>query len=325
MAEESVLLEEATPKFDKEPAFVDTEGMNLAQKIASALLEVGGGGPPLGWNNDKGYTYFTAAQTQRTVLQALAKRGVIVIPQIVAHDLELVTISGDRGDRTRYDSRIDMVMTLTDGYETYTAPWVGRGSDWTAPDKGFYGAITSGHKYWLLKLLGIASDEDDIEHAPGEEGAVTGPRRTVSTPVGANDLPLCPLCKGKVWDNRPKKASGEYSAKAPDFKCKDKTCGGVIWDALQLEPGHSLDPSKGSEQTPDLSNTVAQVANLLKLLYGDKSTKMAHEFAMWASGDRTGKLEELNLGEAQMCQAELEQRYTKRANAALTPAATAPA
>lgn len=32
-----------------------------------------------------------------------------------------------------------------------------------------------------------------------------------------------------MWDNRPKKAAGTFSAKSPDWKCKDKACEGVIW------------------------------------------------------------------------------------------------
>lgn len=46
----------------------------------------------------------------------------------------------------------------------------------------------------------------------------------------AGNAPKCPKCGGDMWDNRRKKASGEISAKSPDFKCKDKqNCDGVIW------------------------------------------------------------------------------------------------
>lgn len=39
----------------------------------------------------------------------------------------------------------------------------------------------------------------------------------------------CPKCGGDVYDNRADKASGEKSAKWPDFKCKDKTCDWAQW------------------------------------------------------------------------------------------------
>src|SRR6516164_8675999 len=35
----------------------------------------------------------------------------------------------------------------------------------------------------------------------------------------------CPVCGGEMWDNR----EGKRNPKAPDFKCKDKDCDGVIW------------------------------------------------------------------------------------------------
>ena len=54
-------------------------------------------------------------------------------------------------------------------------------------------------------------------------------------PVGANpDNPACPKCGGKMWDNRATKRN----PKAPDFKCRDRSCDGVIW------------PPKGAASAP---------------------------------------------------------------------------
>lgn len=40
----------------------------------------------------------------------------------------------------------------------------------------------------------------------------------------------CPECYGEVWDNRKKKADGTFSAKSPDFACKDKdNCDWAYW------------------------------------------------------------------------------------------------
>jgi hypothetical protein len=39
----------------------------------------------------------------------------------------------------------------------------------------------------------------------------------------------CPNCGGEMWDNRAKKRAGEFKPSAPDFKCKDKNCDGVVW------------------------------------------------------------------------------------------------
>jgi hypothetical protein len=37
--------------------------------------------------------------------------------------------------------------------------------------------------------------------------------------------PSCPKCGGEMWDNRENKRN----PRAPDFKCKDRNCEGVIW------------------------------------------------------------------------------------------------
>jgi hypothetical protein len=39
--------------------------------------------------------------------------------------------------------------------------------------------------------------------------------------------PPCPQCGGRMWDNR----ASKRNPKAPDFKCRDRSCDGVIWPA----------------------------------------------------------------------------------------------
>ena len=51
------------------------------------------------------------------------------------------------------------------------------------------------------------------------------------------DIPACPKCGDRMWDNRLSKRN----PKAPDYKCRDRTCDGVIW------PGTS--PAR-AEDTP---------------------------------------------------------------------------
>ena len=41
----------------------------------------------------------------------------------------------------------------------------------------------------------------------------------------ATDIPPCPKCGGRMWDNR----IGKRNPRAPDFKCRDRSCDGVVW------------------------------------------------------------------------------------------------
>jgi len=69
------------------------------------------------------------------------------------------------------------------------------------------------------------------------DGAIWPPRDanappTPAVPTGTPDDPPCPICGGKMWDDR----TSKRNPKAPDFKCRNKPkvqggpgCPGVIW------------------------------------------------------------------------------------------------
>ena len=77
----------------------------------------------------------------------------------------------------------------------------------------------------------------------GCEGVIWPPREpgAVSTakPAGTPDDPACPVCGGKMWDDRLSKRN----PRAPDFKCRNKPkfqgapgCEGVIWPPRDGQP-----------------------------------------------------------------------------------------
>jgi hypothetical protein len=59
-------------------------------------------------------------------------------------------------------------------------------------------------------------------------------------------VPDCPRCKGPMWDNR----VGKRNPKAPDFKCKDRECDGVVWPPRNAAPGAAAaTPAAGASTT----------------------------------------------------------------------------
>lgn len=113
--------------------------------------------------------------------------------------------------------------------------------------------MTYGRRYSLSALLSLAT-EDDLDGedavaprqaAPARAAApaprpapaaspaahAPGPQRigeTMQAAVAALDLEQessCPKCSGPMWDNRVNKKN----PKAPDWRCKDKGCDGVVW------------------------------------------------------------------------------------------------
>jgi hypothetical protein len=45
--------------------------------------------------------------------------------------------------------------------------------------------------------------------------------------AATGETPDCPKCGGRMWDNRLTKRN----PKAPDYKCRDRSCDGVVWPA----------------------------------------------------------------------------------------------
>lgn len=111
-------------------------------------------------------------------------------------------------------------------------------------------ASSYARKYALngLFLIDDTKDADTDEHhvqtAPSADTPSTSAQATkvparpavarqvtpqdFETPHDTNlvgNYPSCPKCGGEMWDNRERK----LNPKAPDFKCKDKNCDGVIW------------------------------------------------------------------------------------------------
>lgn len=48
----------------------------------------------------------------------------------------------------------------------------------------------------------------------------------------AEEERMCPTCGGRMWDNR----ASKRNPRAPDFKCRDRSCDGVIWPPKEPIP-----------------------------------------------------------------------------------------
>lgn len=139
----------------------------LISKIAGASIKVGALATDKR-NAQQGYDYISADKVLERAGDALAAAGVVIVPSIVSEVTEAVKT--DKGG-TRYDSIVHFGMVITDGETQLEMPWCGRGSDYAVPDKAMYKAITSGHKYFLTKLLNIGVGNEDGEHDDDAEAA----------------------------------------------------------------------------------------------------------------------------------------------------------
>ena len=74
----------------------------------------------------------------------------------------------------------------------------------------------------------------------GDREDTEAPRLSVSSTASSvtAEAESCPKCGGRMWDNRATKRN----PKAPDFKCRDRSCDGVIWPSKDAKA-----PQNGGE------------------------------------------------------------------------------
>lgn len=166
----------------------------LISKIASASIKVGALKPDK-TNTQQSYDYISADKVLERAGDALAAAGVVIIPSIQSEACERVETGNGK---SRFDSTVTFTMIVTDGETQLEMSWRGRGSDYSVPDKAMYKAITSGHKYFLMKLLNVGVGNEDGEHESDPQQA---PQRAQATKSTRNDVPQQPAAQPVATDN----------------------------------------------------------------------------------------------------------------------------
>jgi hypothetical protein len=99
--------------------------------------------------------------------------------------------------------------------------------------------------------------------APAAQVEVPVPVVVEPEPAGAeargdgsgDESPDCPKCGGRMWDNRLTKRN----PKAPDFKCRDRSCDGVVWPPRAA--GNGAPSVEGARPRPEAPAPAAAPAS----------------------------------------------------------------
>jgi hypothetical protein len=191
-------------------------------------------------NQQARYDYISADKILSVAGKAMADSGLVVIPTVISQTVyEMTSGSGKKF----YDAEIAFVMIVSDGGDTtIEALWIGRGSDYTVPDKAVYKAITSGHKYFLMKLFNIGVGNEDGEHESVQVGNC------------AETSPQAQAERKPDWD---KVSPPMTDKKRKEFHAIGNEAYGPDWD----EKRHQLCAAVGVESSNDL--TMAQAQKLI--------------------------------------------------------------
>lgn len=200
--------------------------------VLEAITEVMGEVPEIektGRNERHGYNYVEESTVAETIRPLLAEAGLVVVPDILG--VQDYTVPGRNSDNRI--SRLKLHFWFMDAKDG-SALRVTMFSEGQDPlDKAIYKALTAAEKYALMKTFVMGTGDDPERDIGASEPAGGGRSSGGGSGSGSgNGADVdCPACGGPMWDNRPKKASGEFKPNAPDFACKDKDgCGEKIWD-----------------------------------------------------------------------------------------------
>jgi hypothetical protein len=231
---------------------VQLDKMDIWAKLAAPL-------PPaaISWRQDgratqrdgKFYARFVAYVDANTVRERLDA----VVPGEWDLTLELLPAlpTEDGEQNASFKARLQILGVIRED--------VGTGRDYksAATDAFKRAAVRFGiaHELYAFEQNWVQVDSDSRFAKPVEDPAVAYARRTgtrtgrsaeprgertetvvlempsvepsAGTTLGplASDEPACPKCGGRMWDNR----ASKRNPKAPDFKCRDRSCDGVIW------------------------------------------------------------------------------------------------
>lgn len=102
---------------------------------------------------------------------------------------------------------------------------IGTGKDWkdAATDASKRAAVRFGIGLELYEKP--AGNQTAAASRSNTSSQPSTSRPSAQTATDGADDPSCPKCGGRMWDNRLNKRN----AKAPDFKCRTRSCDGVIW------------------------------------------------------------------------------------------------
>lgn len=134
--------------------------MTLADTISLVAAKVGS------LEADKkhamGYPYISSERVLEVGGDAMAEYGLVVMPETVSARLEVYQSA--KGGNI-YVMFLTQKMNVFDRYgNEKVVMWESAGSDTQTPDKALFKAITSGYKYFLMKLLNISIGQPDGEH-----------------------------------------------------------------------------------------------------------------------------------------------------------------
>lgn len=228
----------------------------LASKLAKATLDVGNFAADKK-NKEQGYAYISADAVLERCGDALAKVGVVVIPSVTDSGVKTTERTDKQGNiKFKHVGKVTFSMLITDGVTEIHRPWTGYGTDYTAEDKAIYKAVTTGHKYFLMKLLNIGVGNDDAEHDAHESSAYQQAQPRQSRQYRMEEPPRQQAPPQREYDDDPPTPPSEQQQEQSDWRKFPFPIPGdkkntPLWKLSDKDLWYWIDNYKPKTQYPD--------------------------------------------------------------------------
>jgi hypothetical protein len=128
------------------------------------------------------------------------------------------------------------------------------GARWVAPDGaatyGLDAALPTAGKATLDALDMVPVNDTRLADELARSDARRAQKAAETAAVPESE-PRCPKCDGAMWNN----IATKRNPKAPDFKCKDRSCDGVVWPPrengqVRQQPAQAASAAKPAPAAP---------------------------------------------------------------------------
>jgi hypothetical protein len=109
-------------------------------------------------------------------------------------------------------------------------------------------AVAYARRYGRPRAASVEMTANALVETAVELPESAEPALSPATGPLASDEQSCPKCGGRMWDNRLTKRN----PKAPDYKCRDRSCDGVIWPPKPAKSEKAEPVKAASEETEEI-------------------------------------------------------------------------
>src|SRR5207237_2225490 len=85
-----------------------------------------------------------------------------------------------------------------------------------------------------------------LSPAPATVNSATASAAVPASMLTDMEIVSCPKCGGRMWDNRLTKRN----PRAPDYKCQNRSCDGVVWPPKVAAPNADPDAKEPKQSVP---------------------------------------------------------------------------